>query len=57
MDLPTVGTRYTGLPVTDRMKRWGITAMIGYGEGWDISDTHGCIRVPNAVGEWLAERA
>ena len=53
---PELSGLYTGLPVTPRMKRWGIIGMVGYGEGWTVTDGEGCMTIPAAIGDWLAQR-
>lgn len=49
---------FTGLPITDRMAIFGITAMQSKRpDGWIVWTVNGDeIIVPNAVGQWLAGR-
>lgn len=49
----------TGYPLTDRMKRFGITGMSqqGRGGGWEVSTAEGSDVMPHAVALWFMGRS
>ena len=55
-ETPTLTVRSEGLPITPRMKFFGLTAAVQVDDGWIVGNDTSSTHVPKHVGDWLTER-